>query len=398
MPIDALGGSLPGRTVRLVGTVLAILAVLVLYRGVYASGGRLKERFSGPAVEAGQGLVGLVITLVGMWFILDIWSGTGEVLSGGVTVGETATIRLVVTLGMLVGAYLFTRLTKRFIQAIFEGDRVSVHQREIGHHVVQVTTYAVALLFVLALWEVPLGRLLIGAGAATIVVGLAARQTLGSVFAGFVLLFSRPFEIGDWVVVGDKEGIVRDVNIVKTQLRTFDDEQVMIPNDMITGSEIVNRSRQGRLRVTTEVRIDYGTDVQRAIEAAEEALRGLDAEPMVDDPAPQVVARRLEESAIILELRVWIDEPSAGRKWAVRTAMADAVTSRFQAAGIAIPFPQREFSARSSGDVGSAAEQVAPDGAGESLLDADLSPEEAAALASMMRPDAGEGAGQESPQ
>lgn len=255
------------------------------------------------------------------------------------------------TLGVLLGAYLLTRVSKSFIQAIFEGDRVSVHQREIGHHVVQVAVYGSAALFLLqGVSQVDLTRLLIGAGAATIVLGLAARQSIGALLAGFVLLFSRPFEIGDWVVVGDKEGIVRDVNIVKTQLETFDSEQVMIPNDKVTGSDIINRSRDGMLRVTTELRLSYDADVQRAVEVAESALGDLEADHVVEDHDPQVLVKRLEESAIILTLRVWIDDPSPGRELAARTAVTDAVTTRFDEAGIEIPLPQLEVGSRSDGD------------------------------------------------
>ncbi len=86
---------------------------------------------------------------------------------------------------------------------------------------------------------------------------MAARQTLGSLLAGFMLMFARPFEIGDWVEIEEKEGIVTDISIVNTRIQTFDGEYVMIPNDTVGGSTIVNRSRKGRLRLEVDVGIDY---------------------------------------------------------------------------------------------------------------------------------------------
>jgi small-conductance mechanosensitive channel len=164
------------------------------------------------------------------------------------------------------------------------------------------------------------------------------------VFAGFVLLFSRPFEIGDWVEMSDREGVVRDVSLFNTTLRTFDDEHVVVPNDEVTANEIVNRSRMGRLRVSLEVGVDYGTDVERAVSLAEGAMEGLDE--LMGTPAPRVVVSRFGDSAVVLNCRFWIENPSAARYWQARSAVVEAVKSRFDEAGVTIPYPQRTLSAR----------------------------------------------------
>jgi small-conductance mechanosensitive channel len=173
---------------------------------------------------------------------------------------------------------------------------------------------------------------------------MAARQTLGAVLAGFVLMFSRPFEIGDWVEVGDQEGIVTHISIVNTRIQTFDGEYVMLPNDEVSSKPITNRTRKGRLRIEVEVGVDYEDDPTHAAEVALAAVR--DVEKVLAVPTPQVVAKRFADSSVVLGVRFWIDSPSARRKWRAQTAVIDAVKSAFEAEGIKIPFPQRELTGR----------------------------------------------------
>jgi small-conductance mechanosensitive channel len=173
---------------------------------------------------------------------------------------------------------------------------------------------------------------------------MAARQTLGALLAGFVLMFSRPFEIGDWVEVDGMEGIVTDISIVNTRIQTFSGEYVMIPNDIVSGEKIVNKSRKGRLRVEVEVGVDYDADVERAADLAKQTMK--DCDEVLTVPTPQVVLKEFGDSAIVLGLRGWIDKPSARRQWRARTEVIEEVKKAFDREGVKIPFPQRELAGR----------------------------------------------------
>jgi small conductance mechanosensitive channel len=256
-------------------------------------------------------------------------------------------------------AYGVVRIAGRIVRPPEEDAVPTDHRREVAYHVVQVSVYAVAGVVVLTIWGLRLGNLLVGAGFLGIVLGLAARQTLGAVLAGFVLLFSRPFTVGDWVVIDDQEGVVTDVSVVNTQLRTLDDEYVMIPNDQVTGEAIVNRSRGEKLRVTVEVGVDYDVDPDHAADVATAAMEGCDG--TLDGPSPYVVGKRFGDSAVVLELRFWIDDPSARRMWRARTEVVGAVKAAFEDEGIDIPFPQRTLGGRESDGVRLGTEAT-PDG------------------------------------
>jgi small-conductance mechanosensitive channel len=254
-------------------------------------------------------------------------------------------IRAALTVLVAVGAYAFTGSIKEFIHELTEdAEPLTKHQTELLFRSTQVALYIFAGLIALSLWDVNLGGLLVGAGFLGIVLGLAAQQTLGSLIAGFVLMFARPFEIGDWVQIGDREGTVAEVSIVNTRIQTFDGEYAMIPNDIVSSSEVINRTRKGRLRVRVEVGVDYTTDLDLAIDTATAAMR--DVDEVLTTPEPQVVLTEFGSSAVVLELRFWIDEPSARRRWRAQTAVVRAVKTAFEREEIKIPFPQRELMGR----------------------------------------------------
>jgi small-conductance mechanosensitive channel len=335
----------PSFLVRFLLTVVVVAGVLVVrvaarrWRQSHDTGHKSTEKIAVAAAVA-------VLTALGVVFLVEVWGLTNE-LSGAISgLGDEDTAGKLLVSGVLLGAtYALTTFVGRVIQeATSAAGVVSKHQREIVYRLTQVGLYSVVALVILGLFTRNIGSLLVGAGFLGIVVGMAARQTLGSVLAGFVLMFSRPFEIGDWVEVGQHEGTVTDITIVNTRLQTFDGEYVVVPNDVVSGESIVNRSRKGRLRVEVEVSVDYDAAVDRAVEVAREAVDGL--EEVLDVPTPQVVVKRFDDSSVVLGVRAWIDNPSARRKWRARTAVVDAVKSAFEAEGIKIPFPQRELTAR----------------------------------------------------
>jgi len=342
-PLATLEATLAGRG-------LATLLVVAVVLGVRYAARRLRQRWDTTAERSRTKLaMSAVVTLTtaaGIVAIVLLWDLIGPLERSYRSLGlEDLAGRMLLSIVILSATYALTGFVGRVIGE-FTGKRstISEHQREIVYRLTQVTLYTLALLVVVGLFTRNLGSLLVGAGFLGIVVGMAARQTLGAVLAGFVLMFSRPFEIGDWVEIGEREGIVTDITIVTTRIQTFDGEYVMLPNDEVSGQPITNRTRKGRLRIEVEVGVDYDHDPSRAADIAREAVRGLDE--ILQVPTPQVVGKRFGDSAIVLGVRVWIDNPSARRMWRARTAVIEAVTDAFEREGIKIPFPQRELMGR----------------------------------------------------
>ena len=344
---DLVHSTIVGIPLQLLATVLALIALVGVGFGVRALGPPLKRHLDSALVESMQaGFVAACTATVGV-FLISVWRASGLIRRGFQQIDPSSgdVVAAVLSLAVLAGSYALTRVTKNTIRRLSqERGAITNHQQEIAHHIVQIMVFVLAILVVFGIWGVDPGDLLVGAGVATVVLGLAARQTLGAVLAGFVVLFSRPFELGDWVVIDDNEGVVTDISIVNTQIRTFDEEYVMIPNDIVTDTQVVNRSRKGRLRLETDVGVDYSTDVEQAKEVATEAMKETDT-PM-ERPDPHVVLSEFGASSVVLRLRYFIDNPSARKMWKARTEVITAVKEAFSEEGIKIPFPQRELSGR----------------------------------------------------
>jgi small conductance mechanosensitive channel len=305
--------------------------------------GRRRSRIARVA-----GVFGALVAVLAVGAALVVvWNleGTAEARIQQLEVQARWVGRLALTVAFFVGVYVATGFIDDTVEEFMKRrDGITDHQAEITFRILQISLYVAALVAALGFWNVDLSGLLIGAGFAGIVLGMAARQTLGAVIAGLVLMFSRPFEIGDWVKIGDNDGIITDITIVNTRMQTFDGEYVMLPNDYVGSSEIVNRSRKGRLRIHVEVGVDYTTDIEHAMDVAKEAMTDLD--DILSVPRPQVVLKEFSSSSVVLDLRFWIDKPSARRRWRAQTAVIREVKSAFDEAGIKIPFPQREVSGR----------------------------------------------------
>ncbi len=140
---------------------------------------------------------------------------------------------------------------------------------------------------------------MIGAVFFGIVVGLAARKTLGSLLAGFTLMFSKPFEVGDWIKVSEKEGRITDITMLNTRIKSFDGEYIIIPNDVISNQIVTNKSREGKLRIEVEVGIDYESNIDQAREIALNTAEKLakDNYAISEKPKPKILAKRLSDSS-----------------------------------------------------------------------------------------------------
>ncbi|MFD1569130.1 mechanosensitive ion channel family protein [Halorubrum laminariae] len=292
------------------------------------------------------------VTAAGAIALIGVWDRSGallEAVRSAAIADQLSNVVLAVVL--LAIAYAVTDFFGGVIHEVgAESASISDHQQEVILRITQLSVYTAALLVIVGLFTDNVGGLLVGAGFLGIVVGMAARQTLGAVLAGFVLMFSRPFEVGDWVEVGDHEGTVTEISIMSTRLRSFDGEMVTLPNDDVRAGSIVDRSRRNRLRIEIEVGVDYDTDIDRAAEVIESAVA--DVDDVAEMPEPNAVTKRFADSAVVLGLRYWIRNPSMRKRWRTQTAAMSAMKSALEAEGILIPFPQQTLSARAEGASG----------------------------------------------
>lgn len=173
-------------------------------------------------------------------------------------------------------------------------------------------------------------------GAAGLAVGLALQGTLSNVAAGVMILFLRPFKVGDYVTAGGNGGTVAEVGLFTTELTTPDNVSIAVPNSQIIGGAITNFSKHATRRIDIVVGIGYSSNIDTAFAALTKLAEG-DARVLAD-PAPQVSVRALADSSVNVGLRFWVNSADY---WPTLFDFNKAVKETLDENGVEIPFPQR---------------------------------------------------------
>jgi small conductance mechanosensitive channel len=172
---------------------------------------------------------------------------------------------------------------------------------------------------------------------AGLAVALALKDQLSNFAAGVMLIIFKPFKIGDFIEAGGVAGVVEMIRVFNTVMRTGDNRELTVPNAQIFSGTITNVSARATRRIDLVVGISYGDNIQQARELLMEIMQG--ESRIFAEPAPVVMVAELGESSVGLTVRPWV---ASSDYWAVRSHLLETIKSRFDEAGISIPFPQRD--------------------------------------------------------
>ena len=177
------------------------------------------------------------------------------------------------------------------------------------------------------------------AAAATLAVGFAMQDVLKNFVAGVFIFTEKPFKLGDWIEWDDNVGVVEDISLRITRVRTFDNELLTVPNSQLTNNVVKNPVDAGKLRLKFVFGIGYDDDVEAATNIILEEARKHDG--IMQDPEPSVRLTELGDSSVGLQSRIWIDNPSRSDFVKTRGEYVRRVKARFDEEGIDIPYPHR---------------------------------------------------------
>lgn len=169
-------------------------------------------------------------------------------------------------------------------------------------------------------------------GAAGIAVGLALKDSLQNFSSGVMLIIFRPFKNGDFIEAGGVLGVVENIGIFTTILKTGDNKEVIVPNGQIYGGTITNYSSQATRRVDITLNVGYGSDLKKAKEIIQDLL--LKDARVLKDPAPVVAVGALKTLSIELLVRPWV---KSADYWDVMWDFNENAKNALEAAGIEIP-------------------------------------------------------------
>jgi small conductance mechanosensitive channel len=196
---------------------------------------------------------------------------------------------------------------------------------------------AIGLIMALSALEVSIGPLLAVVGAAGFVIAFALQDSLSNFASGLMILFFRPFDEGDVIDAGGVSGKVQSMNLVSTTILTFDNKRMVVPNNKIWNDVITNATGVTERRVDMEFGIGYDDDIDKAHDILVDIIS---SHPKVlKEPEPTIRMNALADSSVNFIARPWA---RTADYWDVYWDVTRAVKQRFDAAGIGIPFPQRD--------------------------------------------------------
>lgn len=180
-------------------------------------------------------------------------------------------------------------------------------------------------------------------GAAGLAVGLALQGSLSNFAGGVLIIFFKPFKVGDFIEANGNAGTVREIQILHTILTTPDNKVIIIPNGPLSNSVITNFSREGKRRVDMTFGVGYEADIREV----QKILSGIVAEDnrVMKEPAPMIRLLELADSSVNFTVRMWV---KTSDYWNVYFDTQEKVKLAFDENGISIPFPQMDVHFQSS--------------------------------------------------
>ncbi len=246
-------------------------------------------------------------------------------------------IRVVVALAIFVIGRWVAKWIVNATRRVMEKAGMDQMLANFLRNILYVLLLAVVVIAALDHLGVQTTSLLAVLGAAGLAVGLALQGSLSNFAAGVMIIVFRPFKVGDVIEAAGTAGVVEEVRIFNTLLRTPDNREIIVPNGQIYDGTIVNVSARDTRRIDLVFGIGYDDDLRKAKQLIEEVM-GKD-DRILADPAPAVAVGELADSSVNINVRPWV---KSGDYWAVRSDLLENIKAAFDANGISIPFPQRD--------------------------------------------------------
>ena len=265
------------------------------------------------------------------WIAVKGWLNSDE---GGLR----WTKNIALFLGILIAAWILSKILSGMVhRGLKMTGGVSQLLDDFLVRSVRWLVMIVGAIMALAALEVSVGPLLAVVGAAGFVIAFALQDSLSNFASGLMILFFRPFDVGDVVDAGGVSGKVTAMNLVSTSIKTFDNKDMVVPNNKIWQDVITNATGVDTRRVDMEFGIGYDDDIDKAQAILEEIVA---AHPKaLKDPEPTIRMNTLADSSVNFICRPWA---KTADYWDVYWDVTKAVKQRFDAEGVGIPFPQRD--------------------------------------------------------
>lgn len=330
-------------TLHLYDNLINLVWILLVYRLVVAL---FYARLSQTAAQQyHRGLLTPLFAMIVLSLIVQATIGSLETLSQialfsfgefSLTLG-TLTAVLMILYVTIVCSRIFQDILYHQIAPRLDSDLSAMHSvGTIGRYCV----ITIGILFALRALGLNLSSFAIIGGGLSVGIGFGMQQIVANFFAGLILLFERTLRPGDVIKLDNEVGVIEKLNIRSTVVRTFDNVEVIVPNETFLTSRLVSYTKTDRLvRLSLPVGTGYNSDPEQVRDLLTAAAQSHPA--VLAEPAPTIFFKGFGDSSIDFDVTVWLDEPTQIPH--VRSDLHFAIWKQFAQHDIEIPFPQRDL-------------------------------------------------------
>ncbi|WP_062055430.1 mechanosensitive ion channel family protein [Aquimarina longa] len=237
---------------------------------------------------------------------------------------------------LFVGIWVIN-IISRVLRKFFQKKDYDETLENFLYEIINIGLKILLLILVITQLGVQTSSLVAVLGAAGLAVGLALQGSLANFAGGVLILFFKPFKIGDFIEAQGVSGTVKEISIFTTKLTTFGNQLAIIPNGKLSNDNIVNYSSEGIRRDKIDIGISYTSNIKEAKQILLDIINT--QEQVIKEPAPEVMVTDLGDSAITIQLRYWASNDDF---WAVHFYTIEEAKKQLEANNISLPFPQRE--------------------------------------------------------
>ncbi len=235
---------------------------------------------------------------------------------------------LVFVLGVIV-----LLIVSKIIEKTMSRTKLDISLQKFFVKTINIVGIVLILICALSTAGISTTGLIAGFSAAGAAVALALKDSLSNLAGGIVLLITHPFVTGDFIEMGDKSGIVKQIDILQTTLVTADNKTVVIPNGVLSSDNVINYTKEKTRRVDLTIPISYDNDVEQAKKSVLKAA-ALEKK-LIEGEAPFVRVSNYSDSCVELAVRVWCKTEDY---WDVYFNMTEKIRDCFKEDGIVIPY------------------------------------------------------------
>lgn len=320
--------------ILVVSGLVALLAKFIMRQVLKPLAKKTKTKIDDLIVKSISSIIFYIILVLGFKIGIQHFEFETTIYS---SIVNTLLILIVMTLALRI----ITNFSKHWLKEWASKTESTADDRLIPlvAKILKAVTIILAFIFIFDTWNINISPLLATAGIAGIAIGFAVRDSLANILGGLQLVLDKTFKVGDKIQLDSGEmGVILDIGIRSTKLKTYDNEVIYIPNGSLANTKIKNFTVPDlSVRVNVNFGVEYGSDPEKVRNVVLDAIKKIDT--VIEEPAPVVQFLNMSDFSLDFVARVWVQ--SYTDAYSTKLKATDEIYNALNRAKIGIPFPTR---------------------------------------------------------